>query len=720
MQLHTQAVKVRLLFCATFAAVLVTGYVGCSSGASVLSGEEFGTLRISIHWPAPDGAAEGGVMALAVSGQGVGVREIPAKTESIGITVSASDIAVPITEVVTRPSVVDPLTEVTLRVPPGEDRVVLAEARDGSGILLATCSVVTDVAAGATTDVYAQLEPVVWVPALDYTWERTWGTPFLNAPYDVDVDEAGDVYVMDSRNNQVRIFDSEGNSQDSWGSGLLVGGQFDYPMGIAVSTDYVYIANTNRAQILKFTKVGQFVSSWGSYGTNDGQFDSPIGVAVDPSGNVYVSDHWNHRVQKFTGSGVHLLTFGSEGTAPGQFTNPMGIDTDAAGNVWVADRALDRGGRIQQFDGLGTYLQELATPAQPADVSVSSSGDVYVVCSSNPNLWTLKFSPSGTVVWDVEGLGGYGIASDSAGGVYVAKTFDHCVEKLDGSNGAPLGAWFDNRDGEVGRPDGLAVDASGNVYVADTDNDRIQKFTSDGAFLLNWGSSGPFYAGNGTFNGPYDVDVSPSGRVFVCDRWNRLIQRFDASGGFVLQWGGSGTADGQFNSPRGVACDGEDFVYVADTYNDRMQKFDQNGGHLLTWGSSGTGDGQFSDPAGVAVDASGNVYVADELNNRVQAFDSMGNHLFSWGSQGYGEGQLARPTDIAIDPSGAILVLEGIAQVECINSSGEYLRTYLVDHYGHDGDGILWNPRGLAVDLAQNLFIADSDNSRVQRFGPIH
>ncbi len=150
---------------------------GCSTnGPDALGGPidaGVGTLRISIHWPARDGAAGGGVMALAVSGQGVGVREIPAKTESIGITVSASDIAVPITEVVTRPSVVDPLTEVTLRVPPGEDRVVLVEARDGYGILLATCSVVTDVAAGATTDVYAQLGPVELISMIAFSSDRS-------------------------------------------------------------------------------------------------------------------------------------------------------------------------------------------------------------------------------------------------------------------------------------------------------------------------------------------------------------------------------------------------------------------------------------------------------------------------------------------------------------------------------------------------------------------
>ena len=92
---------------------------------------------------------------------------------------------------------------------------------------------------------------------------------------------------------------------------------------------------------------------------------------------------------------------------------------------------------------------------------------------------------------------------------------------------------------------------------------------------------------------------------------NNRIQKFDSNGAFITKWGSSGSEDGQFNYPVGVAVDSSGNVYVADYVNNRIQKFDSNGTFITKWGSYGSEDGQFSYPYGVAVDSSGNVYVAD-------------------------------------------------------------------------------------------------------------
>ena len=68
-----------------------------------------------------------------------------------------------------------------------------------------------------------------------------------------------------------------------------------------------------------------------------------------------------------------------------------------------------------------------------------------------------------------------------------------------------------------------AVDANGHVYVADTDNNRIEKFTNDGAFLDTWGSSG---SGHGQFNHPEGVAVDAHGHVYVVDTNNHRIEKF--------------------------------------------------------------------------------------------------------------------------------------------------------------------------------------------------
>ena len=111
---------------------------------------------------------------------------------------------------------------------------------------------------------------------------------------------------------------------------------------------------------------------------------------------------------------------------------------------------------------------------------------------------------------------------------------------------------------------------AGNVYVADSGNDRVQKFTSTGAFITKWGSSG---AGNGAFQSPCGVAADSAGGVYVADSGNDNLQKFTSAGGFITTWGGSGSAAGQFSDPCGVATDAVGSVYVADVANHRIQKF---------------------------------------------------------------------------------------------------------------------------------------------------
>ena len=214
-------------------------------------------------------------------------------------------------------------------------------------------------------------------------------------------------------------------------------------------------------------------------------------------------------------------------------------------------------------------------------------------------------------------------------------------------------------DGQLNFPDGIAVDEAGNVYVADRDNHRVQKFGADGRFLLTWGSEG---GGDGQFNNPRAVSVDRVRNVYVVDQATAgtygtgiRIQKFSSDGRFLLSWGTSGDGDGQFYNAEGIAVDGAGNVYVTDWGRERVQKFTSNGGFLLYLGTEGTGagrgtgDGQFHNPKGISVDRAGNVYVAETINHRVQVFDSNGRFQRKWGSEGSGNGQFDRPRYVAVD-----------------------------------------------------------------------
>ncbi|WP_440950736.1 PKD domain-containing protein [Methanosphaerula subterraneus] len=268
---------------------------------------------------------------------------------------------------------------------------------------------------------------------------------------------------------------------------------------------------------------------------------------------------------------------------------------------------------------------------------------------------------------------------------------------------------------------GIATDSAGNVYVADSENARIKKYDSSGGFLQAWGNDGlEDRSRDGQFNQPHDVAVDSAGNVYVADTYNSRIQKFDSNGGYLAQWNGSASAGGQLREPRGVAVDSAGNVYVADTGNNRVQTFDAAGTFLQGWGSAGSGDGQFSGPIGVAVDSTGNVYVADMENSRIQKFNPSGGFSRTMGSAGSGDGHFSYPVDVAVDRADNVYVADWLNnRVQKFDASGTFITTW-----GNDGsasrlgDGQFGNPQGVAVDSAGNVYVTDNGNNRVQKFAP--
>jgi DNA-binding beta-propeller fold protein YncE len=109
--------------------------------------------------------------------------------------------------------------------------------------------------------------------------------------------------------------------------------------------------------------------------------------------------------------------------------------------------------------------------------------------------------------------------------------------------------------------------------------------------------------------------------VYVVDNRNHRVQKFDSNGKFIMTWGSKGSGEGQFLKPECIAVDSSDYIYVCDPGNFRVQKFDSNGKFIMTWGSEGEGDSQFLEPQGIQVDPSSNiVYVVDKQRGIVQMF----------------------------------------------------------------------------------------------------
>jgi DNA-binding beta-propeller fold protein YncE len=259
-------------------------------------------------------------------------------------------------------------------------------------------------------------------------------------------------------------------------------------------------------------------------------------------------------------------------------------------------------------------------------------------------------------------------------------------------------------DGQFNNPAFLATGPDGSVYVSDTSNNRVQKFTPDGAFLLSFGTAG---TGAGQFNGPTGIGVGPDGSVYVADSGNNRVQRFDANGGFLSQWGSPGAGDGQFNGPTGVGVGRDGSVYVGDAGNARVERFLADGTFFSSFGSGAGGFGQVQ---GVAVGPDGSVYVVDNAGARVERFDANGTFQSSWGSQGSGDGQFLNARGVAASPAGVYVADATQSRVQKFTTTGAFVDSLDAG----SGDTQLATPTGVAISSAGQIYVVG--NNRVSRY----
>jgi len=322
--------------------------------------------------------------------------------------------------------------------------------------------------------------------------------------------------------------------------------------------------------------VSTLAGSPGLVGSADGagsaaRFNGPSGIAADSAGNVYVADTGNYTIRKVT-SGGEVTTLaglaGLWGSADGtgsaaRFTYPWGVATDSAGNVYVADandtiRKVTPGGVVTTLAGSessGGSADGTGSAARfyhPTGVAADSAGNVYVADSGNHTI--RKVTPGGVV----STIAGFAGSSGSADGTGNSARFN--------------------------LPWGVATDSAGNVYVADTGNFTIRKVTPGGvvttlAGLAGWSGSADGSGSAARFYTPQSVGTGANGNVYVADYGNNTVRLVTPSGVVTTVAGTAGTggfSDGVGNAARffhlmGVAVDRAGTVFIADYGNQTIR-----------------------------------------------------------------------------------------------------------------------------------------------------
>jgi sugar lactone lactonase YvrE len=161
------------------------------------------------------------------------------------------------------------------------------------------------------------------------------------------------LYVSDIDLDQVLVYDADslkllrkigttGHHHE-----LTTPGDFARPTGLAVDQDgNLYVADTLNNRIEIFDADGKFISTFGKAGDGPGYFSRPKGVAIDSDGHIWVVDGMQDRVQVYNQDAQLLISFGGHGLLPGQFQGLVGVATDKNNRVFTSEIYP---GRVQQF-----------------------------------------------------------------------------------------------------------------------------------------------------------------------------------------------------------------------------------------------------------------------------------------------------------------------------------------------------------------------------------
>ncbi|MBI4330927.1 MAG: hypothetical protein HY673_06580 [Chloroflexi bacterium] len=214
-----------------------------------------------------------------------------------------------------------------------------------------------------------------------------------------------------------------------------------------------------------------------------------------------------------------------------------------------------------------------------------------------------------------------------------------------------------------------------------------------------------------------------SGNVWVADWDNARIAKYNAEGVYQTSFG-----QGVIDSPTGVTIDSSGNFYVSNYWDSRVYKFDSAGNNIpaptFDLGGYGSADNQFKYPQDVMYNPSnGYIYVMDQWNHKVKYFtdtggDPNGGSPNSWGQFGTAVGDFKYPQGIGVDASGNIYVADSNNhRIQKFSAAGTNGVAWGGAGSG-SGNGQFKSPQDVAVDGSGNIWVADTNNHRVQKLSP--
>jgi sugar lactone lactonase YvrE len=211
----------------------------------------------------------------------------------------------------------------------------------------------------------------------------------LRMPFGMDLDDTGNLYVLDGTLKKIQVYDANGKFLRSMGQEI----KWSRPAGLALDTRLkrIYAVDAggvdspeHKVRVLDL-ETGKLLFEIGKRGSEPGELNLPRDVAIGADGSVYVVDGGNFRVQVFDKDGKFTKTFGAIGRRSGQFARPKEIASDRQGNLYIVDTAF---ANTQIFNSQGQLLLDVGTRGEsdgpgrfmlPSGIAVDADGRIYMV-----------------------------------------------------------------------------------------------------------------------------------------------------------------------------------------------------------------------------------------------------------------------------------------------------------------------------------------------------
>lgn len=209
----------------------------------------------------------------------------------------------------------------------------------------------------------------------------------LKSPVGIAISDDGNLFVSDSELGQVFSYDDDNDLR------FAIKDRLQRPTGITISGRRLYVTDTRQNKIVVYDPEGNYLSEFGARGNGPGEFNFPVQLSSDTS--LYVVDAMNFRIQRFDLAGNYISAFGKAGTAAGSFANPKSAALDSEGHIYVTDALMDN---FQIFSDKGELLLVVGSKGtgdgefmSPSGIAIDRNDVIYLVDSFNKCLQLFRY-----------------------------------------------------------------------------------------------------------------------------------------------------------------------------------------------------------------------------------------------------------------------------------------------------------------------------------------